>query len=99
VDDLRDKVSRTTRRFNPAGLIVEEIFHGADGRRTLHREGFSRAEQDYNKRGQVSAVRFYDVDDKLVEINGEARREIDYDLQTGEMTEVRAYNAMGERVR
>lgn len=99
VDDLRDKVSRTTRRFNPAGLIVEEIFHGADGRRTVHREGFSRAEQDYNKRGQVSAVRFYDVDDKLVEINGEARREIDYDLQTGEMTEVRAYNAMGERVR
>ena len=87
------------RRHDSAGRLLDLSFYGIDDEPMVHSTGVFRIRQAFNKRGQLAVVEFFDENDEATEVGGESRREAVFDLQTGELREVRAYNRAGDRVR
>jgi hypothetical protein len=89
---------RLTRVNSPMGQILEEISWGTDGKRALDAKGRARTVWGFDGAGRLVLHAYYGADDEPVEVEGVARREGDYDPVTGELLEVRMFDAAGEHL-
>jgi len=96
--DTRQGFHRMTWKHSAMGQTLEEVFWDTEGKRAAGADGKSRTEWAFDGAGRLTLHVFYGVDDEPVEIGGVARREGSYDAETGELLEVRKFDAAGERV-
>lgn len=89
---------RMTRKNSPMGQVLEQTFWDTAGKRTVDQLGRSKTVWKFDGAGRLTFHAFYGVGDEPVEVEGVARKEGDYDPVTGELLEVRTFDAAGKEL-